>query len=44
MHKQATLLEYLAGGLQISMTCAIDFTGEFDGRMCMYKCLRLASG
>ena len=31
VHKQATLLEYLAGGLQISMTCAIDFTGECDG-------------
>lgn len=31
IHKQATLLEYLAGGLQISMTCAIDFTGECDG-------------
>lgn len=28
IHRQPTLLEYLAGGLQISMTCAIDFTGE----------------
>eukprot|EP00752_Nemacystus_decipiens_P006392 g5760.t1 len=28
IHKQPTLLEYLAGGLQISMTCAIDFTGS----------------
>eukprot|EP00903_Cladosiphon_okamuranus_P012541 g11743.t2 len=28
IHKQATLLEYVAGGLQISMTCAIDFTGS----------------
>ncbi|CAM9104353.1 unnamed protein product [Pylaiella littoralis] len=28
VHRQPTLLEYLAGGLQISMTCAIDFTGS----------------
>ncbi|CAM9640078.1 unnamed protein product [Scytosiphon promiscuus] len=28
IHRQPTLLEYLAGGLQISMTCAIDFTGS----------------
>lgn len=35
IHRQPTLLEYLAGGLQISMTCAIDFTGE----ICSYTAL-----